>query len=336
MRKFIAWTVLGAATLARAQGAPDVVWQEPTPSLLANSVMGVSYSPLGNFVMVGSTDRWLRERRADLDTLVYSVLEPQHSRGVRQITHSIDGRLLGVQNQSTGLGFRVQRASDGAFLGSITATVGQNGIVTFAPDSMLRANTGDSGTLWRWRFSDLTQFRVTGSGYEQVTTTFNFSPNGVYQTASSGGSITVQRRSDGAVITALNGGSLVVFSPDSRLLATWTATPHNEIVLYRTSDWTAVQWLQSPASNDGVAALRFTPDSTRIVSTGYHPFLDADGLWQQQGIIRFWSVSDGAVLRTYDHGTDLAVTSPVAWSPDGTRFLYGLYNGTVAVATTPH
>jgi hypothetical protein len=46
-------------------------------------------------------------------------------------------------------------------------------------------------------------------------------------------------------------------------------------------------------------------------------------------------VSSGAVVATYDQGTSLAVTSPVTWSPDRSRFGYGSYDGAVAVASTP-
>ena len=63
--------------------------------------------------------------------------------------------------------------------------------------------------------------------------------------------------------------------------------------------------------------------------------LDGDGLWQQKGFIRFWSVALGTLLVNYDAQTSLGVTSPVTWSPDGSRFGYGLYDGTVAVALTP-
>jgi hypothetical protein len=72
-----------------------------------------------------------------------------------------------------------------------------------------------------------------------------------------------------------------------------------------------------------------------LVATGYDPYQDQNGLWQQKGFIRFFRVRDGAVLWNFDDQTDIAVTSPVAWSPDGTKFVYGLYDGAVAVARTP-
>jgi len=65
------------------------------------------------------------------------------------------------------------------------------------------------------------------------------------------------------------------------------------------------------------------------------PFVDGDGLWQQKGVIRFWRVADGALRQVYDTHTGLGVTSPVAWSPDATRFAYGTYEGTAVVARTP-
>ena len=88
------------------------------------------------------------------------------------------------------------------------------------------------------------------------------------------------------------------------------------------------------AGNEGVVALRFSPDGTRLVTTGYLPFEGADG-WEQKGMIRFWRVADGALRRTFDARTGIAVTSPIAWSPDATRFAYGTYEGTAVAAVTP-
>ena len=336
----VTWSLafLGSASAA-AQSAPSVVWEEPTPGLGSNSVTAVGWSPIGNGggdgVAVGSTDRWLRLRAPRDGAILYSVLEPPHTHGPGQIAFSTDGGLIGVEHRAFGMSFRVHRASDGAALGNVIATLGPDGILTFAPDAALLASTGGDGTISRWRFSDFTFFRVTGSGYQTVTTTFNFSPDGRLQSAARRGRITVQQRSDGAVVRMLAGGSTAVFSPDSSHFAAWGATPVNQVVVWRTLDWSVAQTLPAASSEEGFAALRFTPDGQRLVATGYHPYLDSQGLWQQSGIIRFWRLTDGAVVWNLDQGTDIAVTSAVAWSPSGSRFAYGLYGGAVATATTP-
>jgi WD40 repeat protein len=325
----------GGLRSADAQGAPDVVWEAATPGLLANSVIAVGWSPVDDNLAVGSNDRWFRLRRARDGALQYSVLEPQHSSGPGNILYSTDGTMIGVRNQSSGLSFRVQQTSNGALLGNVVATVASNGLVSFAPDATLLANTGPGGTISQWHFSELTVFQTTGSGYQQVTTAFNFSPDGLLQTAARKGQITVQRRADGAILRILRGGSKVVFSPDSSLLAAWSAFTPNEIVLWRTSDWMIEHKLTSANTHEGVSGLRFTPDGTRLVSTGYSAYQDQYGLWQQKGLIRFWDLASGTVVWMFDQQTDIGVTSPVAWSPDGSLFTYGLYNGTVAVAHTP-
>jgi hypothetical protein len=104
--------------------------------------------------------------------------------------------------------------------------------------------------------------------------------------------------------------------------------------LWRISDGAVLMRFPNASREEGVIAIRFTPD-TRLVTAGYLPFLDADGLYQQKGVIRFWRVADGALRRMYDARTGIGVTSPVAWSPDAMRFAYGTYEGTAVVARIP-
>src|SRR6185503_1164134 len=111
----LATVCLRGAAPALAQGAPDVVWEAPTPSGLANSIVGVGWSPGTGAVAFGSTDRWVRVRRANNGTLLYSVLQPIRSGTANQTIYSSDSALLAVHNSSGGLGYRVHRASDGLF-----------------------------------------------------------------------------------------------------------------------------------------------------------------------------------------------------------------------------
>ena len=264
-------------------------------------------------------------------------MQPHRSGSADQTAYSTDGVLLAVHNSSGGAGYRAHRASDGVFLGVLTATIQPNNIVTFAPDAQLVASTGTG--IARWRIADFKVVRTVGSGYDKIATTFVFSPDATLQAAASQGTITVQRRSTGAVVRLLTGGAPrsttpMAFSPDNTRLAVWAASP-NETTLFRIADGAVVMRFPNAASNEGVVAVRFSPGGTRLVTTGYHPFIRPDGLWDQRGVVRFWRVSDGAMRHDFEARTGIGVTSPVAWSPDFTRFAYGTYEGSVVAAVVP-
>jgi hypothetical protein len=266
-------------------------------------------------------------------------LQPHRSGGADQTIYSIDGSFIAVHSSSGGLGYRVHRATDGVFLGALSVTAGDDGLVRFAPDTNLLAAVGGDGTLSRWRFENFTVSVTVGSGYERTNTTFNFSPDGVLQSAASQSTITIQRRSDGQTLRVLAGGlaqgsTPVGFTPDSTRIAAWSDHP-NQVTLWRIADGVRLRDYAGSATNEGVGAIRFTPDGAHLVTTGYLPFVDGDGLWQQKGMIRFWRVSDGSLRQVYDAHTGIGVTSQITWSPDATRFAYGTYEGTAVVARTP-
>ena len=336
----VAMTGFQNAPTARGQGAPDVVWEAVTLNTLANSIQGVGWSPsVSGNVAFGSTDRWLRTRQSDNGALVYSVLQPHRSGSANQTIYSVDGTFIAVHNSSDGLGYRVHRAVDGVFLGVLAVTVGGDGIVRFAPDTNLLAAVGGDGTLSRWRIDNFTVSVTVGSGYDRTNTTFNVSPDALLQSAAGQGTITIRQRSNGQVIRLLKGGlaqgsTPVAFTADSTRIAAWSENP-SQVTLWRIADGVVLMNFAGSATNEGVGAVRFTPDGTHMVTTGYLPFVDGDGLWQQKGIIRFWRVSDGTLRQVYDARTGIGVTSPVAWSPDGARFAYGTYEGTAVVARIP-
>ena len=323
----------------QAQNTPDVVWEAITPNSLANSIAGVDWSPVpSGDIVFGSTDRWLRTRQVDTGALSYSVLQPHRSGGVHQAIYSSDGTFIAVHNSSGGIDYRVHRAVDGFFLGLLAVTLDGQGLIHFTPDSQLISAVGGDGTLSRWQFEKFTVIWTVGSGYDHTNTTFNFSPDGSLQSAASQGAITIRRRGDASIVRTFSGGSArgvtpAAFTPDSSAFAAWNENSAR-VTLWRIADGTALMNFPG-AAGEGVGAIRFFPNGTHLVTTGYFPFLDGDGLWQQKGMIRFWRVADGALRQVYDAHTGLGVTSAVAWSPDTARFAYGTYEGTAVVARTP-
>ena len=87
------------------------------------------------------------------------------------------------------------------------------------------------------------EFRVVigvGSGYQITTTTFNFSPNGAYQSAVGSGQILIQSRADGSTIAQFHGGAArgataVSFTPNSAAIAAWDGDS-NRTTLWRIAD----------------------------------------------------------------------------------------------------
>jgi WD40 repeat protein len=280
----------------------------------------------------------MRTRQASNGALIYSVLQPQHSSGADQTIYSINGKSLAVHNESSGLTFRIYRAADGVFLGTITGTVDANGIVQFSANAQRPTNPRGESPIPGWRIEDFTTFVSTGSGYNVTTTLFNFSPDGVYQSALTSGTLKIQRRSDGSTVRVFSAGAsrdsrAVTFTPDSAAIAVWTGTT-NQTTLWRIADGALLMQFPDAVPNEGIHAIRFSPDGTRLITTGYLPFETSSG-WQQVGLIRFWRVADGAMRHQFDQHTGIGVTSAIALSPDATQFAYGTYEGTAVVAQTP-
>ena len=319
--------------------AQEVVWEVQTPNGLANSIVGVGWAPgVSGQVAMGSTDRWLRTRQATNGALIYSILGPQHSAGGDQTIYSNDGLYLAVHNIKKGLDYRIYRASDGLFLGTLLVTIDSNGLVQFAADAQLQASIPKASAMSRW---PLGQFHIafsTGSGYHVITTSNHISPNGVYQSVATQGTIKILSRKNGALISTFPGGSArnstpACFTPDCNGFAAWDADS-NRTTLWRVTDGAVLMQFPDTLPQEGVAGIRFSADGSRMVTSGYFAFETSSG-WQQKGHVRFWRVADGALRQQIDEHTGIAVTSAIAWSPDASQFIYGTYEGTVVVVRTP-
>src|SRR5207247_773900 len=81
---------------------------------------------------------------------------------------------------------------------------------------------------------------------------------------------------------------------------------------------------------DGLITRRFQ-DSNEIRSIAISP--DGKLLLTANTNLKFWRISDGALLKVYDHETEGA--RPVAISADGKYFAYGRSDGVLVLAWMP-
>ena len=313
---------------ATAAGSPTILWSQANPGGLAASIGAVAWAPDGSLVATGLSDRWVRIRRAADGLQVSAILQPHRSRGVVRLQFSADSQFLAVANSAGASQYRIYQVATGAFLGLLQGSVDANSIVHFTPDAQFAAAPGGAGQLSQWRLSELPVFVSSGSGYTVVVTRFQLSPNGTQETALASGNVTVRQVPDGVVLRTFPGKS-VAYSPDSAMLAAWTASP-NQTKLYRTSDFGLARTILAANPADSIQ-LAWTPKGN-LVGSGYLPFLKPDGTWDQKGIIRLWSGVTGAPLASYDQNLSIAVTSGVAFDSAGARLAAGLYDGTTIAA----
>jgi WD40 repeat protein len=322
--------VLSAAFVAAVP--PTIAWSKANPGGLAGSVGGVAWSPNGALVASGLSERNLYIRNASDGSLVRSILQPQRSRGVIRLQFSSDSKFLAVGNAAATAQWRVYQVSSGTFLGLITASVDANSIVRYAVDSQLAGAPDGAGQLSKWKVSDMPVFVTTGTGYDKKVTRFQLSPDGTLETAQSGTTVVVRRVPTGAVVATIT-GQKSAFSPNSKTLAAWTASP-NETKLYSTSTFTAQRTIATPNPADAID-VAWTP-AGNLVGWGYRPFVKPDGMWDQTGIVHFWSAATGALIVTYDQQLSLGVTSGLAFRTDGPKQLVlGVYDGTTLAITNP-
>lgn len=193
--------------------------------------------------------------------------------------------------------------------------------VALSPDGALVASAGVrfSGAnstdravkLWRASDGALLQTLRAKAGYVVKPA---FSPDGqLIAAGSSEGTIYLWRTTDGGLARELNWPpstasriSALAISPDGAVLA--AATNQGQVGLW---DLASGKWKRvlSDETKKMIFALAFSPDGKTLAAGTADP-----------GIVRFWSVADGARLREQAMGE---VVFSLAWSPDGRRVAVG-------------
>ena len=266
--RFSSWGLIASTLLitvpavAFSQGRPDIVWAKAGHGYSVNSA---TYSPDGQLLVSGSSDRTIKLWRQD-GTFIRTLAIPYDINhelfDVLSVAISPDGTLIAAGVQQTGGGrftsaVHIWRISDGQLVQTFTGYA-----------------VGD----------------ITNTGVTSVA----FSPDGQYlASGSKDRSIKVWRMADGMLVSSRSDHAqqvnAVAFSPDGQWLA--SASNDRTAKLYRTSDWGLERTLTGHA--DYVFSLAFSPDSVRL----------ATGSWDQT--VRIWNVPDGSLVRSLGHGSGI-------------------------------
>jgi WD40 repeat protein len=312
-----------------AQGSPDIVWQGQH----AGYVRYTTFSPDGRQLASGGDDRKNILWQASDGTLTRSITQCSGvgCRGSTFGFYSPDGQQLATA------GIKFWRVADGTLVRTLSA----GGTIAFSPDwqfiaSSITVSTYPSQTrsiaLLR---SDGSQVWKNSSAGGGATV---FSPDGQLIASIGFAGIDLIRPADGTVVRTIVGprGSNLVFSRDGQFLATnggaggsfqWDDT----IKIYRVSDGALVRTLSGTGV---VTSIAFTPDNQMMISGSWDSNQDSvNGYLPATGSIRFWRLSDGALLKTYDQNTGTSANA-ISVSPDGKLFSYS-HDSTVFVARVP-
>ncbi len=224
-----------------------------------DSVVTVSFSPKGDFLVSGSIDSTVKIWHPK-GTLLRTIFA--HDRPITRVAVSPDGKL--IASASVDQTVKIWQPD-----GNQTATLqGHTGGVTgvsFAPNGDLIATSSQDKTIKLWQ-PDGTLVR-TLTGHDQAVTSVTFSPTG-QMLASTSADNTVKLWSDrGILLKTLRGHTEAVtsvsFSPDGQQIA--TASGDRTVKLWK-ADGTL--WKTLSGHRDRVLGVSFSPDGKLFASAG--------------------------------------------------------------------
>ena len=355
---FLAIAVLGFWGVTRmirpisntpATESPITLTQSPITVTLTDSATTFNTSP---------TISNMPERVELLRTLQGS------SEGISSLTFSPDGKILATCSSD---GIRLWDIASGKLL--FWYMEDELYDIAYSPKGNIIAGAG-TGKLSLWSISDKYEFGFLKSFEEEdYYSEITFSPDGKFITATSTYTDSVQVFSIPYLYNTHKStglGGIVTFgsySPDGKRFVAGTAGLDPGIYVFNTDTWEVITKVR--CSGDAcppVEAINFTPNGQMIVraatrinvyadvgetflytihnpyylpANGYLP-VSHDGkifIVAGEDAVRFWSVSDGSMIREIKEGYSRADT--VAISPDDTMLVMGVSNGKIQIWGVP-
>jgi WD40 repeat protein len=299
--------VYGVTEVNRMEGHQDIVWS-------------VNFSPDGELLASGSTDRTIKLWRRD--GFLFQTLKG-HSSAITSLTFSPDGQTLASASLDKTIKIWRRNSIAGTFdLVPYKTFEHKDWVysVSFSPDGKILASTSKDGSVYLWR-TDGTLVNIL-QGHKSWVNWLCFSPDGKFiASVSDDKTIKIWRR-DGSLVKTLvghqKGVTAVAFSPNGQMLASagrdktvklwrWANSENRDglnISLYKT--------LQHHSAT--IWSVGFSHNSQQLASAG------------DDNTINLWNAS-GTLIRSFKGHSD-AVAS-VAFSPDNKFLVSASYDKTI-------
>ncbi|HEX8029433.1 MAG TPA: hypothetical protein VF491_13260 [Vicinamibacterales bacterium] len=281
----------------------------------------------------------MQVRNAGSGTLVRTFVTGYSCSNVNAVAFSPDSKLAAIGIQSFNRNLFLFRVSDGTRLAG-PLSPHSNGVtcLAFSPSGQLLASGGMDGTVKLWHLPDMTLLRTLngGVGYRPRVFATLFSKDGATIALAGQGGVMQYRVADGQFLRQLTTVSTlslalsangVVLASGSDRIDQYGQCIDCSIKIWRMSDGLA--WGTIPGNNNGVRALAFSPDQTKLAA--------GSGDREYNGSVRFYSMTTGQLLTEWrqDPNNPSSYVTAVAFAPFGRLFAYARQDAQVIARFAP-